>query len=239
MFVSIVIPVFNESKKITVDLEAARSFLKQHDIEGEIIVVDDGSTDETAEVINGYIEESKNNVALISYRPNRGKGYAVKTGILKARGDILIFIDSGNCVPYDNILPAIRMINEGKTDIAHASRFLKNSVIVQPRNLHRRFLSWSFREFICRYAHLPDHITDSQCGLKVYRGKVAKTLYSEMISDGFLFDIEIILRADKKGYKIIEFPIIWTPDADSRLNPLQMGYKIWPELRKIKRIMSS
>jgi len=239
MIISIVIPVFNESKKITADLKAARSFLKQHAVEGEIIVVDDGSTDHTTVVIKRYIETSAGNIFLISYKPNKGKGFAVKSGILKARGDIILFIDSGNCVPYDDILPAIRMIEEGKTDIAHASRFLKKSMIMQPRSLNRSIISWSFREFIRRYAHLPDHITDSQCGLKVYRGEVAKTLYSELITDGFLFDVEVILRAKNKGYSIIEFPIHWTPDADSRLNPLKMGYKIRPELRKIKRIMSS
>ncbi len=239
MVVSIVIPVFNESKKIAVDLEAARAFLKQHEIEGEIIVVDDGSTDTTPDVIKGLIEKSKGNIFLISYKPNKGKGFAVKSGVLKARGDIILFIDSGNCVPYDDILPAIRLTNEGKTDIAHASRFLKNSNITQPRDLNRRFLSWSFREFTRHYARLPDYITDSQCGLKLYRGEVAKTLYSELITDGFLFDVEIILRAKKKGYTITEFPIHWTPDTDSRLEPLKMVYKIGPELLKIKRIMKS
>jgi dolichyl-phosphate beta-glucosyltransferase len=82
---------------------------------------------------------------------------------------------------------------------------LKKSMIMQPRSLNRSIISWSFREFIRRYAHLPDHITDSQCGLKVYRGEVAKTLYSEMITDGFLFDVEIILRAIKKVTQLSNF----------------------------------
>jgi dolichyl-phosphate beta-glucosyltransferase len=239
MFISIVIPVFNESKKIEVDLKAALTFLKQHDLEGEVIVVDDGSTDTTPEVVRGVMEKSSERIYLIGLNPNKGKGFAVKTGVLKARGDIVLFIDSGNCVPYEDILQAIGLIHEGKTDIAHASRFLKNSKIMQKRDLNRGFISWGFRKFIQFYAHLPEHISDSQCGLKVYRGEVAKALYSELITDGFLFDVEIILRGIKMGYTVTEFPIHWTPDADSRLNPWKMAFKIGPELQNIKRVMSS
>ncbi len=239
MHLSVVIPVFNESGKIAMDIESALEFLDKNGMSGEIIVVDDGSTDRTADVVTLEIDRCNENIHLISYKPNRGKGFAVRKGILKARGEIIMFIDSGNCVPYDDIMPAIRLIEKDKTDIAHASRFLKESKIINPRCLHRRLLSWSFRKFIRLYADLPDHITDSQCGLSVYRGTVARKLYSECLSDGFLFDLEIIIRADNKGYRIIEFPVNWTPDRDSRLRPWTLIFKIGPELRKIKKQMTS
>lgn len=235
MILSVVIPAYNESGKIALDIEMAVSFLKKYDLEGEIIVVDDGSTDQTVAVVNSMIEKTEGKVKFVSYKPNKGKGYAVKRGILKAQGDIIVFIDSGNCVPYDDILPGIHSILRGDADIAHASRYRKGSVITVPRKFHRRFFSWSFRKFIHMHARFPGHLTDSQCGLKIYRRAVAKTLYSELVSNGFLFDVEIIFRAVKLGYKIIEFPITWTPDPDSRLKALPLVFRIRRELRQIKK----
>jgi dolichyl-phosphate beta-glucosyltransferase len=239
MLLSIVIPVYNESKKIALDIEMAVSFLKRHELDGEIIVVDDGSFDQTAAMVNRSIRETEGNISFISYRPNKGKGYAVKRGILQARGDIILFIDSGNCVPYDDILPGIRIIKDGEADMAHASRYMKGSVITTPRKFHRQMFSWLFRRYIHLYNRFPRHVTDSQCGLKIYRGMVAKTLYSELITNGFLFDVEVILRAGIQGYRIVEFPIHWTPDPDSRLKPLPLLLKINRELRLIKNTVNS
>jgi len=239
MFLSIVIPVYNESKKIALDLEKATSFLKRHKMDGEIIVVDDGSFDQTASVVNRMIGKTEGNIVFISFRPNKGKGYAVKRGIFQAQGDIILFIDSGNCVPYDDILHGIRVISEGEADIAHASRYMQGSVITTPRKFHRHLFSWLFRKYIHLYSRFPRHLTDSQCGLKIYRGMVAKTLYSELVTNGFLFDVEIILRAGIQGHRIIEFPIHWTPDPDSRLKPLPLILKINRELRQIKKIKYS
>ena len=237
MFLSIIIPVYNESKKIALDIEMAVSFLERHAMDGEILVVDDGSGDQTVAVVHRMIEKLDGNIICISYLPNRGKGYAVKRGVLQAQGDVILFIDSGNCVPYDDILPGIQAVNAGDVDMAHASRYREGSVITVPRQLHRQLFSWLFRRYIHLYARFPRHLTDSQCGLKVYRGKVAKFLYSELVTNDFLFDIEIILRAVNHGYRMAEFPIHWTPDPDSRLKVLPLLLKVNRELRQIKKIV--
>jgi dolichyl-phosphate beta-glucosyltransferase len=235
MDLSVVIPVFNESEKIAIDLRNALLFFREYDINGEIIVVDDGSTDQTGNLVKREIEKHGKNIHLISHSPNKGKGYAVRQGILRSTGKIVMFIDSGNCVPYTDILPAIQMIEEGRTDIAHASRYMAGSRITVRRRLHRRLISWLFRRFTRFYLNLPAEVTDSQCGLNLYRGDIARELYSGCRSSGFLFDVEIILKARQKGYRFVEFPVCWTPDHDSRLKPFDLLFKIGRELRQIKK----
>lgn len=239
MQLTVVIPVLNEEKKILPDIDAAISFFGENGIAGEVIVVDDGSSDRTAEVVNRRALRGTGDVRLISYSPNRGKGFAVKEGVLNARGEIIMFIDSGNCIPYEDILPAIRMVAENSADISKASRFLKESSIMGPRPASRRFLSWMFRRFVRLYAGLPGYITDSQCGLSIYRSEVAGALYGELVSEGFMFDVEIIVRALSNGYRIVEFPVRWTPDPDSRLRPLAVFGNICRDLSRIRRMMNS
>jgi dolichyl-phosphate beta-glucosyltransferase len=237
MELSIVFPVLNEEHKITADIDAAFAFLEQNRISGEVIVVDDGSTDNTSAVVAGIRETGNNPLVLLNYTPNRGKGYAVRQGVKAARGDIIMFADSGNCIPFKNILPALEMIRERKSDIAHGSRLLKGSVITVEREWHRKAASFAFRKFVRLYAGLPGYLTDTQCGLKIYRGEVARELYAESRTDGFFFDIEIILRAVGKGYMITEFPVQWTPDPDTRLRMFPLFLKIVPGVGRIKKMV--
>jgi dolichyl-phosphate beta-glucosyltransferase len=237
MELSIVYPVLNEASKIGADIEAAFAFMEQNRISGEVIVVDDGSTDNTSRVVESIITAGEKRLFNLNYAPNRGKGYAVRKGVEAARGEIIMFADSGNCVPLSNILPAIEMIRGRQTDIAHGSRMLKGSQITVPRKWHRKAFSLAFRKFVKLYSGIPGHLTDTQCGLKLYRGTVAKELYAQCCTDGFLFDIEIILRAAGKGYTIIEFPIRWTPDPDTRLRMLPLTFTIMPGLGRIRKMV--
>ena len=121
MDISIVIPVFEESKKISDDVEAAVLFLKKNDFSAEIIVVDDGSKDKTAETAKAAGRDLPAAIALKveRYIPHRGKGYAVRTGIKQSCGEYVMFVDSGNCVPFEDGLSGLKLINSGKCDIAH------------------------------------------------------------------------------------------------------------------------
>jgi dolichyl-phosphate beta-glucosyltransferase len=237
MELSIVFPVLNEEHKITADIDAAFAFLEQNRITGEVIVVDDGSTDNTSGVVSAIRETTNKSLVLLSYTPNRGKGYAVREGVKAARGNIIMFADSGNCVPFRCIIPALELIRERRSDIAHGSRVLRDSVITEQRKWHRRAASFAFRKFVRFYAGLPGYLTDTQCGLKIYRGEVARELYAASHTDGFFFDIEIILRAIGKGYTIMEFPVQWTPDPDTRLRMLPLILTIVPGVGRIKRMV--
>ena len=125
MDISVVIPAFNEEKKIGFDVEAAAAFVAKAGGSGEVIVVDDGSTDKTAEEARCAGGPSAVGRQVIRLEKNRGKGYAVRTGILASKGDVVLFADSGTCVPYADALPPIERIRAGELDIAMASRRLK------------------------------------------------------------------------------------------------------------------
>jgi len=238
MDLSIVIPALNESTKIARDVEIAAEFLEGNNLQGEIIIVDDGSTDNTAQVAESVKVPPGMRLSVIRYQQHRGKGYAVRRGIEQTSGEYVMFADSGCCVPYGNVLQGLEMLKDGTCDIAHGSRKLIESDIKCDQPWRRRISSRLFRWFINKLLQIPTGITDTQCGFKVYKGKVARQLYSQCISDGFMFDVEVILRAQKQGYKIREFPIEWVCDLDSRLRLFRTPWPVIWELRAIKRALS-
>lgn len=237
MDISIVIPVFNEAEKISADIQAAAGFLIKNHLTGEIIIVDDGSADETEEVAQNFAISLLPNtpVKVLRYENHRGKGYAVRTGIAQTSGNFVVFTDSGSCVPYEYIFDGMTMIKNNLCDIAHGSRKMPDSKIKRSQNVYRRLCSTIFRLFLIRFMKISPEFTDTQCGFKIYRGDIARKLYSQCISDGFMFDIEILLRAQMQGYRIKEFPIEWSCDPDSRLSPTKSLGHILAELRTIRR----
>jgi len=207
MDISIIIPVFEERHKIARDIEAASAFLQHHNLTGEIIVIDDGSSDNTVSAAQDTPVATCATLVVKGYTPHRGKGYAVRTGIGLAQGQYIMFADSGCCVPYDNILPGLEMLKAKSCDIAHGSRKLRQSHITKPQSWYRRCCSSGFRRLAVCIAKIPTELTDSQCGFKIYPGHIAHELYSQCVTDGPMFDIEIILLAQSLGYRIKEFPI--------------------------------
>ncbi len=237
MKLSIVIPVFNECGKIGRDVESASEFLLKSSFEGEVIVADDGSSDTTADEAqkNGDKYRGRIPVIVIRNRQHHGKGYAVRSGIMQATGDYVMFADSGGCVPFDNTLRGLELLKADKCDIAHGSRRLAGAHLIKDQGLYRHICSALFHWFAIRIMKLPTQLTDTQCGFKIYRGEVARLLYGQCETSGFMFDIEIIRRAIKQRYRIVEFPIDWTCDPDSRLSPTRSFWRILSELLKIRK----
>ena len=240
MDLSIIIPAYEEQNKITRDIREAAAFLHTNKLTGEIIVVDDGSEDQTADAARSVEPELPNGCSLEVIRnDHRGKGYAVRTGILRSKGEYVMFADSGSCTPYENALRGLKLMRQGHCDIALGSRKLSDSHIRIPQSLYRRFCSRMFHWFMIIFMRIPGVYTDTQCGFKMYRGSVARSLYEQCVTEGFMFDVEILLRAKKRGITIREFPIEWTCDRDSRVAPMHNSLAILVELRRIKKILKN
>lgn len=233
MELSIVIPAYNESKKIQKDIFAADKFIRENFNSGQIIIVDDGSKDETYNIASSYQNEVETELDVIKLNKNSGKGAAIREGIKRSDGEIVLYADAGLTVPFNNALRGIELIKEGKCDIANGSRKLPDSTIIKKQDIDRRIISFFFGLAAKLFLHIPQNMTDTQCGFKVYKGKVAKELFSQLKINGFLFEIEIILLAIKKGYKVLEFPITWSCDRDSRLSVKKSSKNIIAEFKDI------
>jgi dolichyl-phosphate beta-glucosyltransferase len=232
---SIVIPAYNESHKIARDVAEASRFLAEHNLTGEVIVADDGSRDATSETARAAPHSPEITLKVVTLPQNQGKGAAVRAGVAASTGEYLLFADSGVCIPYDQALRGLVLLRADKCDIAHASRKRPDSIITNPQPLHRRILSRLFRSAVDAILGLPYRLTDTQCGFKLYKGDLARTLYAQCQTEGFLFDLEIILRAKKHGARIAEFPVTWSCDPDSRLRPGKTAIRTIAELNGIKR----
>jgi len=239
MDISIVIPAFNEEKKIGYDVEFAAAFIDEESVPGEVIVVDDGSTDNTSDEARSVEIPFAVERNVIRLDKNRGKGYAVKTGILASKGDVVLFADSGTCVPYSNARSQIERIRGGELDIAMASRRLKDTKIHRNRSLKRRLLSSFFRLVARIITGVPHRFSDTQCGFKIYRGEIARELFGKCKTTGFLFELEVLLRALNRGYRVEEFAVEWTCDLDTRLRPGSDAAKVMKELLQVRSIIKN
>jgi glycosyltransferase involved in cell wall biosynthesis len=233
---SIVIPAFKEAAKIERDILAASAFLAAERIAGEIIVVDDGSPDDTAAKAASF-QPSVPSLRVLRYERNRGKGHALRCGIAHARGRYVLFADSGLCVPYDIARVGLTMLDLNMCDVAHGSRRMRGSV-VREQPLLRRVGSRVFSVIIHTAMGIPSYISDTQCGFKLYRRETAQALYGATVTDGFMYDIEVILRALKAKKRILEFPVLWSNDADSRMSPRRDSLKFLRDLAHIRFVLA-
>ena len=192
MYISIIIPAYNEENKISADILAADKFISDNNYVGEIIVVDDGSTDNTSSIANSYKEKIETNLTVLKLLENIGKGGAVSEGIKISSGEIVMYADAGLTVPFNNALIGIKLIEDGKCEIANGSRKMGSATIVKKQDLDRRVISKIFGFLFKSVLKIPKEMTDTQCGFKIYKGEVARELFKKLTITGFLFEIEFI-----------------------------------------------
>ncbi len=227
-FLSVVIPCFNEARKIGADIQAALDYLQSRPYSFELILVDDGSSDGTRSLIE---QAASTNVRIVCYQPNRGKGRAVRTGMLEARGEYRLFADAGLCVSFSQIEKGLALLQSG-ADVAIGSRKLATSQIVESQPGYRRIGSSVFGWLVRNWMGL--RYSDTQCGFKLFTAQAAERLFAAARIDGFMFDAETLINARKFGLTVREFPVEWRADPDSRYRPFTGSFRNLVELARIQ-----
>jgi glycosyltransferase involved in cell wall biosynthesis len=227
---SIVIPAYNESARIEPALERVLSCVAQRHWDAEVLVVDDGSTDQTAAVVRRWMV-SHPNLQLIHNEGNRGKGYSVRNGLLQARGRVVMFTDADLSSPIEEAERLFAALDDG-ADVAIGSRWLdkQRQTIHQP--LYRRFFGRCFNWVTRKVIGLP--YKDTQCGFKAFRREAAQTICRLQTIERWGFDPEILFIARKLKYKIVEVAVTWGHDERSRISYLRDGLKMLQEMAEIR-----
>ncbi len=226
---SVVIPAYNEEARLPRTLESVYSYLSRHGKSFEIVVVDDGSTDHTVDVVEAFAQ-AHSGVRVVSYAPNRGKGHAVRIGMLKAVGDMIIFNDADGSSPIEEIDKLEKSIAQGY-DIAIGSRAKPDDQRVVEALTYRKYIGNTFNLIV--QSLVLKGIYDTQCGFKMFRHHVAQDLFSVARMDGFAFDVEVLYIARLRGYTIEEIPINWTNVEGSKVNVFTDSPKMFLEVIKV------
>jgi dolichyl-phosphate beta-glucosyltransferase len=230
---SVILPAYNEQDRILPYLTSIARHLSQRGDPYEIVIVDDGSRDETAQQVTRFALDAPA-VRLIRLPANRGKGAAVRAGMLAARGRLRLMADADGATPIQEVERLERALAAG-ADVAIGSRFLASRdhrYRVQAR-WHRTVLGNLFNRIA---QHLGLHgITDTQCGFKLFRKRAAEDLFSVARIDGYGFDLEVLYVARRRDYRIAEIPINWTDQPGSKVRVIRDGVRMYRELLAVRR----
>jgi dolichyl-phosphate beta-glucosyltransferase len=229
--VSLVIPAFNEELRLGPTLERLHAHLSAQPMSYEILVVDDGSRDGTRAVVEAATARIPN-LILVCQRPNRGKGAAVRRGMLSARGRIRVMWDADCSMPPEELPRLLAPIVAGRAEIAIGSRYAEGARTVrQPgyRVIWGRLCNW----FVQRW--LVPRVLDTQCGFKAFTSGAALNLFGSATIDGWAFDLEILALARRRGVAIEEIGVAWKDDERSHVNPLTDFWKVIREALTIRR----
>ncbi len=229
---SVVIPAYNEAKRIGATLQTIFDYLPKHFSFSEIIVVDDGSKDATVAVVQA-LKGEKVDLKVISLEQNSGKGAAVKRGVLEASGEYILFMDADNATRIDEVEAMIQILDLNKADVVIGSRYLGSSMVKIKQPWYRVVIG-RIGNMLIRWLLLDD-IRDTQCGFKIFKNYVAKDIFQRVKITRFGFDIELLGIAQKVlSYRIQEVPVSWYDSNDTRVRPMRAAAMTFIELIWIK-----
>jgi dolichyl-phosphate beta-glucosyltransferase len=231
-YLSIIIPAYNEESRIVRTLSETFDYLDAQKYESEVLVVNDGSSDRTAEKARGFEIRGQGRLRLIENPGNRGKGYSVRNGMLQAKGEILLFYDADLATPTSEIVKVISPIAEDRYDVVFGSRALNRSLIGTHQSALREKIGQTGN--LIQYLITGLEFKDTQCGFKAFRSKAAQAVFPLQRVNGFGFDPEILFIAQKQGWRLLETPVRWSHVEGSKLNPIGSPIKVLFEVMTIR-----
>jgi dolichyl-phosphate beta-glucosyltransferase len=231
MMLSIVIAAYNEERRIGASLLRIDRFLKEQSEDFEIIVVDDGSTDDTTRIVNSYKPDMKN-LRNISYPVNRGKGYALRQGVFLAAGEAILLTDADLSTPIEELSRLEPYVSSNQYDIVIGSRALESSRIIKKQPWWRQGMGKIFNRIV-RLIVL-DSFSDTQCGFKLFSREAAQDLFAKAQVDRFAYDVEILVLARTRGYSVLELPVKWINAPGSKVNPVFDSLQMLFDLVRIR-----
>ena len=228
--ISIVIPAYNEAERIGATIETIHDYFSKKIRSFDIIVINDGSKDNTANIVLDLAKMIRN-VTLLGSSINQGKGSSVRKGMIHATHDLILLTDADLSTPIDEFEKLVPWMQRGY-DIAIGSRGMKESEIILRQPWYRRMMGKGFNLLVRTL--IVNDFRDTQCGFKLFRHEVAARIFRTSKIDGFAFDVEVLFIAKKMGYKTKEVPVRWIDSPRSRVNPLRDPVKMLLDLLRIK-----
>jgi glycosyltransferase involved in cell wall biosynthesis len=228
---SIVVPAFNEERRLPKTLQSIRAYLRSRSIRAEVLVVDDGSTDATAKVVELSRAEFPE-LRLLSNDRNRGKGFSVRHGMLEARGEIAMFTDADLSAPMEEADKLLAALRDGTYDVAIGSRAVDRSLIEVRQSAFRERAGIFFNQIVRRITGLP--FQDTQCGFKAFHREKARVIFEQQRTEGFGFDPEILFLAQRRGLRVAEVPVRWAHDPATKVRMFTDSLRMFLDLVAIR-----
>lgn len=227
---SIVIPAYNESARLGTTLSKVLSYVHGQEMLAEVIVVNDGSRDNTAGIVQDFAARDSI-VRLVENPGNRGKGFSVRNGMLSARGRIVLFSDADLSSPIEEAPKLFRALEQG-ADIAIGSRWLRSETQTQRQPVHRQIFGRIFNLLLRITLGL--HFKDTQCGFKAFKRAAVNAIFPLQRIERWGFDPEILFLARKFGFRVQEVPVAWGHSGGTRIHPLIDGSRMFQEMLHIR-----
>jgi len=226
---SIVIPAYNEAVRISLTLSRTLEYLARHHPSSEVLVVDDGSTDDTTRIVSEIARANPGppEVKLLVQPANRGKGAAVRRGVLESRGARVLYMDADLSTPIEEVDKLLVYVREG-ADVVIGSRGMPDSDLRVRQPAPRELMGRTFNLIV--RSLLLGGFRDTQCGFKMFTREAAQQLFPKQTLDGFSFDVELLLLAKEAGLRVREIPVVWAHSPHSKVSPVTDASRMFADL---------